>query len=233
MPTHADRLLFVLAPFVSVFFALAGLRLHPVRRHPDRRGAATIELQAVTLNVGHSLRPRHAVAGRLRAHDGGLGLGQQLRAARRPAGGGPDDLGGDRHRGVHHGRRDGLRLAQHAGHHPRPGPAAPAAVLRELDPRLGHPHAAARLRDLPHRGDRRHEAHSLRHARGRVRDHRLLRRVQRDEVRHVRHGRLPRDGRHRRHVDGAVPRRLAGPVSSNGWLRVPLGPEPRASRASS
>ena len=34
---------------------------------------------------------------------------------------------------------------------------------------------------------------------GRVGDHRLLRRVQRDEVRHVRHGRLPRDGGDRGH----------------------------------
>ena len=105
------------------------LRLHPLRRHADRRRphdrAAGGDPQR-----GYPLRARDAVDGRLRAHDGGLGLGQQLRAARGPAGGRPDDLRGDRHRGVHHGRGDDLRLAQHAGHRARPGPAPPAAVFR-------------------------------------------------------------------------------------------------------
>ena len=39
-PARADRLLFKLAPFVSVFFAPGRLRLDPVRRHAARsRGA--------------------------------------------------------------------------------------------------------------------------------------------------------------------------------------------------
>jgi len=51
MPAHADRLLFKLAPFVSVFFALAAFASIPFG---DRLVIAgrTIELQAVTLNVG-------------------------------------------------------------------------------------------------------------------------------------------------------------------------------------
>ena len=51
MPTHADRLLFVLAPFVSVFFALAAFASIPFGDTLIVAGR-TIELQAVTLNVG-------------------------------------------------------------------------------------------------------------------------------------------------------------------------------------
>jgi NADH-quinone oxidoreductase subunit H len=51
MPARADRLLFQLAPFVSVFFALVAFASIPFG---DRLiiGDRTIELQAVTLNVG-------------------------------------------------------------------------------------------------------------------------------------------------------------------------------------
>ena len=65
---------------------------------------------------------------------------------------------------------------------------------RQLDPGVGHPHPAARLRPVPDRRHRRHQADALRHPGGRVGDHRLLRGVQRDEVRHVPDGRLPGDG---------------------------------------
>ena len=51
MPTHADRLLFILAPFVSVFFALAAFASIPFGDTLTVAGR-TIELQAVTLNVG-------------------------------------------------------------------------------------------------------------------------------------------------------------------------------------
>ena len=51
MPAHADRLLFVLAPFVSVFFALAAFASIPFGDTLTVAGR-TIELQAVTLNVG-------------------------------------------------------------------------------------------------------------------------------------------------------------------------------------
>ena len=51
MPTHADRLLFTLAPFVSVFFALAAFASIPFGDTLTVAGR-TIELQAVTLNVG-------------------------------------------------------------------------------------------------------------------------------------------------------------------------------------
>jgi len=51
MPTHADRLLFVLAPFVSVFFALAAFASIPFGDTLTVAGR-TLELQAVTLNVG-------------------------------------------------------------------------------------------------------------------------------------------------------------------------------------
>jgi NADH-quinone oxidoreductase subunit H len=51
MPAHADRLMFVLAPFVSVFFALAAFASIPFGDTLTIAGR-TIELQAVTLNVG-------------------------------------------------------------------------------------------------------------------------------------------------------------------------------------
>src|SRR5262249_18212845 len=51
MPAHADRLMFKLAPFVSVFFALAAFASIPFG-DTLTVGARTIELQAVTLNVG-------------------------------------------------------------------------------------------------------------------------------------------------------------------------------------
>ncbi len=51
MPVHADRLLFKLAPFVSVFFALAAFASIPFG-DTLRIGDRVIELQAVTLNVG-------------------------------------------------------------------------------------------------------------------------------------------------------------------------------------
>jgi NADH-quinone oxidoreductase subunit H len=51
MPAHADRLLFKLAPFVSVFFALAAFASIPFG-DTLRIGGREIQLQAVTLNVG-------------------------------------------------------------------------------------------------------------------------------------------------------------------------------------
>jgi len=51
MPANADRLLFKLAPFVSVFFALAAFASIPFG-DTLTVGGRTIELQAVTLNVG-------------------------------------------------------------------------------------------------------------------------------------------------------------------------------------
>src|SRR5215510_473703 len=51
VPAHADRLLFKLAPFVSVVFALAAFASIPFG-DTLTVGGRTIELQAVTLNVG-------------------------------------------------------------------------------------------------------------------------------------------------------------------------------------
>ncbi len=51
MPARADRLLFKLAPFVSVFFALAAFASIPFG-DTITVGGRVIELQAVTLNVG-------------------------------------------------------------------------------------------------------------------------------------------------------------------------------------
>src|SRR5258705_3232624 len=51
MPAHADRLLFKLVPFVSVFFALAGSASIPLG-DTLRVGDRVIALQAVTLYVG-------------------------------------------------------------------------------------------------------------------------------------------------------------------------------------
>ena len=66
MPARADRLLFVLAPFVSVFFALAAFASIPfgdtltVAGPHDRAAGGDAQR-------GHPLRARHAVAGRVRA----------------------------------------------------------------------------------------------------------------------------------------------------------------------
>ncbi|HWM79966.1 MAG TPA: NADH-quinone oxidoreductase subunit H, partial [Methylomirabilota bacterium] len=51
MPAHADRMLFKLAPFVSVFFALGAFASIPFG-DTLRIGDRVIPLQAVTLNVG-------------------------------------------------------------------------------------------------------------------------------------------------------------------------------------
>src|SRR3990167_8713362 len=51
MPARADRLMFTLAPFVSVFFALAAFASIPFG-DTLRIAGREIELQAVTLNVG-------------------------------------------------------------------------------------------------------------------------------------------------------------------------------------
>ena len=51
MPAHADRLLFKLAPFVSVFFALVAFASIPFGDTLTVAGR-TMQLQAVTLNVG-------------------------------------------------------------------------------------------------------------------------------------------------------------------------------------
>ena len=66
MPARADRLLFMLAPFVSVFFALAAFASIPFGDTLPV-GGREIQLQAVTLNVGILYVLRHALAGRLRA----------------------------------------------------------------------------------------------------------------------------------------------------------------------
>ena len=96
------------------------LRLDPLRRHAhDRR--ARDPAPGGDAERRHPLRAGDALPRRLRAHDGGLVLGQQLRAPGRPARRRAHDLGGDRHRRLDHGRGDGLRLAQHAGHRARPG----------------------------------------------------------------------------------------------------------------
>ena len=58
---------------------------------------------------------------------------------------------------------------------------------------LGHRHAAARLPAVLHRGDRRDQAHAVRHPRGRAGDHRLLRRVLGHALRHVLPRRVHRD----------------------------------------
>ena len=105
MPARADRVLFRLAPFVSVFFALAAFASIPfgdtlqVGGRDDRAAGGRRSTSGILYVL------RDAVAGRVRRHDGGLGLGQQLRAARRAARGRPHDLGRGRHRRLDHGRR--------------------------------------------------------------------------------------------------------------------------------
>ena len=144
MPARADRLLFMLAP-VRVGLLRAG-RPSPRSRSatPSRSRGREIQLQAVTLNVGilyvlamlslgvYGLM----MAGWASANNYALLGGQRAAALMISA----EVAIGASIMGVVHG----LRLARHAGHRARPGPAAAAAVLRELDPRLGHPDAAAR-----------------------------------------------------------------------------------------
>ena len=222
MPARADRLLFKLAPFVSVFFALAAFASIPFGDTLHLFGR-DIPLQAVTLNVGilyvlamlslgvYGLM----MAGWASANNYALLGGQRAAALMISA----EIAIGASIMGVVmvYGSLDMQDIAR------APGPAPPAAALRQLDPRLGHPHPAPGLLPLPHRGHRRHQAHPLRHAGRRVRDHRLLRRVQRHEVRHVRDGRLPGDGGDRGHDHRAVPGRLAGALPPGDGLRVSLG----------
>ena len=80
---------------------------------------------------------------------------------------------------------------------------------------LGHLPAAARLHPVPHRGDRRDQAHAVRHPRGRARDHRLLRRVLGHALRHVLPGRVPRDRHLERDHGHALLRRLALPAAAS------------------
>ena len=120
LPARADRFLFKLAPFVSVFFALVAFASIPFG-DTLRVAEREIPLQAITLNVGRPLRLRHALARGVRRDDGGLVVGQQLRAHGRAARGRPHDLRGDRHRRLHHGRGHGLRVAEHDGHRAGPG----------------------------------------------------------------------------------------------------------------
>ena len=70
-PARADRILFPLAPFVSVFFALVAFASIPFG-DTLRLAGREIPLQAVTLNVGRPLRLRDALARRVRRDDGGL-----------------------------------------------------------------------------------------------------------------------------------------------------------------
>src|SRR5437867_8103328 len=185
-PARADRLLFELAPAVSVFFALVAFASIPFGDTLQVAGRV-VPLQAVTLNVGvlyvFAMLSRGVYGGMMAAASSAsicALLGGQRAAALMIS---AEIAIGASIMGVVmiHGSLNMQDIA-------RPGASAAPRVLRPVDPRLGHRDPTDRLPDLPHRGHRRHQAHSLRHSRGRVRDHRVLRRVQRDEIRHVRHG---------------------------------------------
>ena len=223
MPARADRLLFMLAPFVSVFFALAAFASIPFGDTLHRSWGATIQLQAVTLNVGilyvlgmlslgvYGLM----MAGWASANNYALLGGQRAAALMISA----EIAIGASIMGVVmvYGSLNMQDIARGQGQPLLPQffgswiPAwgiltQPLAFVLFLTAGIA---ATKRIPfDMPG---------------GRVRDHRLLRGVQRDEVRHVRHGRLPRDGGDRGHDHRAVPGRLAGPVSPGLGLRVPLG----------
>ena len=186
-PARADRLLFELAPFVSVFFALVAFASIPFGDTLPV-GGRVIQLQAVTLNVGIlyvfamlSLGVYGVMmAGWSSANNYALLGGQRAAALMISA----EIAIGASIMGV----VMVYGSLEPAGHRARAGQSCSGLAAG-----LGHHHPAAGLRPLPHRRHRRHQAHPVRHAGRRVGDHRLLRRVQRHEVRHVPHDRLGGD----------------------------------------
>ncbi|MCK7476872.1 MAG: NADH-quinone oxidoreductase subunit H [Candidatus Moduliflexus flocculans] len=96
------------------------------------------------------------------------------------------------------------------------------AALRLPAP-LGHFPPAPRLRRLLPGRHGRDEAGALRHAGGRIGDHRLLHRVRRPQVRAVHVHRFPRGHRSRLSRDDPVLRRLAGALARRRRLRLPRG----------
>ena len=140
---------------------------------------------------------------------------QQVGAARRPARLVADDVVRGHDGPGAPGRVPGLRHAR-AGRDRRAG--SQVSPRTPLD--WGICHAAARLRPVLHRGDRRDQAHAVRHPRRRARDHRLLRRVLGHALRHVLPGRVHRDrlrrGDHRPRCSSAAGRcRASTPTASS------------------
>jgi len=103
MPARADRVLFLVAPVASVFFALSGFATIPFG-DVLQVGGREISLQAVELNAGVLYVFAMLSMGVYGVVLAGLGLGEQLRAPRRPAGGRAHDLGGGRDRRLDHWR---------------------------------------------------------------------------------------------------------------------------------
>ncbi len=114
-PARADRLLFELAPAVSVFFALVAFASIPFGDTLQMAGRV-VPLQAVTLNVGVLYVFAMLSLGVYGVMMAGWSSANNLRAPRRPARRGADDLGRDRDRRLDHGRRHDPRLAQPDGH---------------------------------------------------------------------------------------------------------------------
>ena len=188
MPARADRVLFLVAPVVSVFFALSGFATIPFG-DVLQVGGREISLQAVELNAGIlyvfamlSMGVYGVVlAGWASANNFALLGGQRAAALMISA----EVAIGASIMGVCmvYGSLDLQEIARGQG-----------AYWGGRHPQVGHPHAAPRLRPVPDRRHRDDQARAVRLPGGRVRDHRLQRRVQRDEVRHVPDGRLRGDG---------------------------------------
>ncbi len=98
---------------------------------------------------------------------------------------------------------------------------APGPVALGRYPKVGLHRPTPGLHSLSCRRDRRNQAYSVRLARRRVRDHRLLRRVQQHEVRLVHADRLCGNRSDRRSRDNAVLWRLASSLLDGGRVSLP------------
>ncbi len=225
LPARADRFLFTLAPAVSVFFALVAFASIPFG-DTLRIGDREIPLQAVTLNVGILYVFAMLSLGVYGVMMAGWSSGNNFAL-----------LGGQRAAALMISSEIAIG-ASIIGIVMIYGSLNMMDIVRAQGTLLWGwlPAWGILLQPLAFilfltGGHRRHEADPLRHAGGRVRDHRLQRRVQRDEVRHVPHDRHGRDHRAGRHVHVAVPRRLAGAVPLRRRLPLSVGRHPRGGAA--
>src|SRR5216684_2460224 len=175
--------------------------------------------------LGHPLRARARVAGGVRNGARRVDLQQQAGAPGRPARFRPARLvRGDA--GPHAGGHvHPVRHAAAGVHGRAAGPLGGAAPLGDAHRRLRGRHArlrvaawmgralpAARDDPVPGRRDGGDQARTVRHPRGRERDHRLLPRVLGPQERPVPHRRVRGSGGGQRHRDGDLPGRLPHPL---------------------
>ena len=219
VPTGADKTLHTLAPFFSVFFALVTFAAIPFGDQLVL-GDRVIDLQVASINAallyvfamlslgvygvilaGFASRNNYAIMGGLRATAQMISYEIAL---------GISIVGVI----MVYGTMDLAELVRAQGY-----------MIGGLDPDVGNRHPAYRFHNLFDRSPRRDQENPLRPAGSRVGDHRVLRRVQRHEVRDVLPHRFPRDHLGGVPRDDPLLRRVAGALPSAGRLPLPLGRE--------